>query len=328
MDDSFIRPSILPKLALCGHYRSAPAGEAAARGTRIDTLFRFLISGSGEPDPRPGADPDELRAADWMACTARVFAGREPLDATEEGCAIECDVGLSRPLTGTGDLVCPTCQWSADAKSGQRRDYRAQQAAYALGYMEKYFCDEWTVRLFYCDEETTEALYFTRESAMETVHDALALWRAREIPTPNEYCGWCLNRFDCPARREALGQWLTPLDLSKSPPETLGDKDTPALLSFALMIRDLADWDEEARRLIKLRAEGGEKTVGVKLVPKRGSRKVEPFTLFGRIEPATILAACAPISEAKAKELFPDLEDDLVKEAPGRVELHLSRPKK
>ena len=85
-----------------------------------------MLGGAGESDPRHGADPDELRAADWMACTARALAAGEPLDATEEGCAMSCDVGLSRPLTGTGDLVCPTGQWSADAKSGQRRDYRAQ----------------------------------------------------------------------------------------------------------------------------------------------------------------------------------------------------------
>lgn len=340
MDTSFIRPSILPKLVHCGHYRSAPAGAAAHRGTRIDALFRCMIEGTlvtSIEDTYFDGDKitlDEWRAADWMASTARLFADGHALDATEEGCAIEINVGIGRPLTGTGDLVCPTAQWSADAKSGQRRDYESQQACYALGYMDRYFCDEWTVRLLYCDEEFVETHYFTRDSAVQVINKALALWRSQEGPVANDYCGWCVNRLVCPARLERVGQWVTPADLqwAKDPPEVLDDKPIENLRDFVLMARELQDWVDAAKDIMKARLDAGEKCEGVKLVSKRGSRRVEPWLLFQhRIPPRSpedILKACAPLTEAKAKELVPDMDANLlVTEAPGRVELHLSRPK-
>ncbi len=335
-DNTFIRPSLLDKLALCGHYRSEQnAGPAAERGTRVDSMFRHILTELSAPYPDPNFDPEEMAVAGWAAAAAVRLANGNRVFATEAACVTSVYVGLhDRPLTGTMDAVCPAAAWSADLKTGQKRDYRAQQAAYALACMEAYFTEEWTVFLLYADLKVIETLKYSHDEAAEIVQNALALWRSDSPPTPNDYCGWCAQRFACPAYRDSLGHWLAPTGLDADPLLTLGMVESPKLVSFLNAGKALEPWMEEARRILKDRMiEGKEKVLGAKLVPKRGSRRVDFIHLLdpittGRADLADVLMAAGQMPEAKAKELWPNLPDELVFEAPGRVELHVSKPKK
>jgi len=101
------------------------------------------------------------------------------------------------------------------------------------------------------------------------------------------------------------------------------------LVSFILLGKSLEDWTDEARRILRSRIDVTKEPItGVTLVSKRGSRKVRPEALFDLVEPITILKACDLLSEDKARELFPDLKDELITELPGRVEMHVKKPRK
>ena len=125
----WLRPSMLPKLQKCGHYRPDVAGEAAERGTLIDFAFRDAIN---ECWGRAQQLSDEdLEAVTWAVHTARAYAGGALLVSDERDLKVS-----ALGLTGTADLLCSAGLWSADLKTGQKRDYIAQQAAYALGFMD------------------------------------------------------------------------------------------------------------------------------------------------------------------------------------------------
>ena len=94
----WLRPSMLPKLALCGHYRPDAAGDAAARGTAMDAAFRELIA-SGQNTT--GLESEELEAVAWAADTAQALAVGWPLFSDETQLKIE-----ALGLTGTADLLC------------------------------------------------------------------------------------------------------------------------------------------------------------------------------------------------------------------------------
>jgi len=68
-----LRPSNLPKLAVCPCYVSNPdAGPAAARGSALDALFRARMQGDlnqAEMFYQPSAD--DLAAVEWAANTLR-----------------------------------------------------------------------------------------------------------------------------------------------------------------------------------------------------------------------------------------------------------------
>ncbi len=332
-DNSFIRPSILDKLAECGHYRSEPdAGPAAERGTRIDVLFRSLIATSGMPMP-DDADPEEWENAQWAVRRARELSDGSPIDATEDGCAVEVAGLLPRLITGTMDALCAGQLWSADLKSGQARSYEAQQALYAMGCMDRFFCDEWTVFILYCDLRSVHTYRYTYESAAEVVNNALSRWRGGEQPRVNDYCGWCANRLTCEARRESLGHWLAPTGLDADPGLVLANVASPKLVAFVNLYRAMESFDYEAREILKARRLAGEEIPGVKTIAKRGTRRVDAVHLIDPIQAGTVdlgeaLLAIGQLTESKVRKLWPAVPDDLIFEAPGRVELHVSQPNK
>lgn len=314
----WLRPSALPKLALCGHYRSDAAGAAAERGTTMDRMFRGAITGQGDTaeDWQGGEDADAVL---WAVDTARALAGAHPLEANEDALRVEvCG------MTGTADVACFSAGWSGDLKSGQVRNYLEQQAAYALGFMLANFAEEWTVYLFFCDARELVTLRFTLESAEKIVRDVLALAKEPGLPTPNDYCGWCSKRFECAPRRERLG--IVPLE------GLAGLEDWPSelLRDFALRAKVVADFDEKARDVLKERLAKGEACAGVALQSKRGSRKIDAAALVGGVTVEAMAALCGQVSEAKATEAWsgeqPFPADEVV-ELPGSSFVRISQPK-
>lgn len=201
-----LRPSALPKLAACPKWESQEsAGPAAERGTVMDVVFRSAIQGT------PGWElllgQDDLAAVQWAVDTSRILAGEHPLEAREEHLRIEWE-----GIPGTADLLCPLGQWSADLKSGQVRNYLEQQACYALGFMDRYFTDEWTVYLIYCDARELTTLRYTYDEAAAIVRRVrAAVLDDLAVPRPNEYCGWCAKQWRCPVRLESVA-WFLGLD--------------------------------------------------------------------------------------------------------------------
>lgn len=219
-----LRPSSLPKLAECPRYESEPiAGPAADRGTAMDAAFRAILDGS-HVGFLPDTNPEDIAAIRWAVDAFKLLAGNAPVQTGEK------DLFVSMlGMTGTADGACPEKLFSVDLKSGQVRDYEAQMAAYALGFMEREFCEEWTTHLLFCDERKIVSMRWTQESAMDVVNPILAMVKDPEAsPTPCEYCSWCAKRRTCQTRLEPLSMLLTgapdKLDLTriKADPADLG----------------------------------------------------------------------------------------------------------
>jgi hypothetical protein len=359
---NWLRPSMLPKLALCAHYRSeATAGAAAQRGTAMDENFREEIAASEEtadeeeefPDEASvetdertkgtlvrsaltgsnvsvkELNPDDKEAVLWARDTARLLAGALPLEAREENLRIE-----AAGMTGTADLLCAPAKWSADLKSGFKRNYLEQQAVYALGFMDRYFEEEWTVYLLYCDQEEVERQDFTLESATKIVNDALEAVKAKasQPPTPNEYCGWCSRRFECPARREQVG--IIPFD---GPEFVSFDEISSDLLrDFVLRAGAVKDFSKKVRSVLMDRVVKGEKIKGVSITSRKGSEKIPPG-IVGRyikeLGTENVLGALGAMSRKKFQEIWdrmmsgkPFPEEHVVK-MPGSSFPRITAPK-
>lgn len=325
---TWLRPSNLDKLLQCGHYRpDLVSGPAAERGTRMDAAFRALIA--GDSAPLGNLLPDEQAGVRWAVDTARQYAAGAALIADEA----ELRVAIPRlERDGTADLLCPEGGWSADLKGGQIRSYLAQQAAYALGFMDAYFLQEWTVYLLYADKRETTLLHFTRERAEQIVTDALAAANGDAAPEPNDYCGWCAARLECPARREALGivpiEGAQAVDVATAPSELL--------VEFCRRAGVVEDFADSARAEIKRRVEAGERIAGASVGTRKGTRKVAAEWLglhASRLGIGDLLSAYGPLSAEKALEIVArkmpgtTVPDDAVIEAPSATYLKISTNK-
>ena len=91
---SALRPSNLPKLALCPCYESNPvAGPAAERGTLLDTAFRAELLGLEERFVIANKlTAEEIAAVSWSVLMVRAMSGRERVLARED----DCRVAISR----------------------------------------------------------------------------------------------------------------------------------------------------------------------------------------------------------------------------------------
>ena len=323
-----IRPSTLPKLALCARYESEPiAGAAAARGTLIDEAARELLAG-GTISGRYSREIET--AARWCAEKALSLAGGLPLESREDALKTDADEPFIKP--GTADLLCVDGGWSADFKSGQIRNYLEQQAAYALGFMLANWVEEWTVYLLYPDQETVVTLRFTLGGARKIVRHVLAKYHDPEtLPTPNEYCGWCVKRWTCTARREALG-WLPVEDGGMD----LGTASLEQLRDFAIWADTVAEFRDRAAELLKERVQAGAECPWVTLSKRGGAETVPPNVVelhLRDLGTAEVLDAYGPLAAKKLREIWAKkcpskpFPEDKVQAKPGTVSLKITRPK-
>jgi hypothetical protein len=317
-----IRPSLLPRIAACACFDPEPnPGAAANRGSEIDFHFRAILSTEGPARAEAvgsaafSLDEDSAESLAWACEMAGLLAGDYKLLARDEDLRIE-----ACGMTGTADLACPAGQWSADLKTGQIHNYREQQAAYALGFMDKYFEDEWTVYLLYCDQREYVRLSFTREEAERVVREQIARRANPErVPTPCDYCGWCANRFRCIPRLEQAMP-LVPVVDAEIPEQAFEAvlADNAKAVAFLQACRTVRDLEEKARETIRDRLLAGKgeglKIPGVSLVSKKGSEVLpteELLEVAKKIGPKKLLAALGSISKAKAEKLFAEAELEL-----------------
>lgn len=200
-----IRHSALDKLDLCPCFESNPiSGPAAERGTRMDAAYRGLLM--GDRQAFLALTEDEQDSVMWAVTTAKELA---------EGHEIVADEALLKVTTphlsheGTEDSRVNAKSLSMDLKSGQPRSYHKQQAAYALGNMDRTFAKEWECVLLFCDQREVVHYRYTYEEADAWVKGIVeSATDPDRQPCANEYCSWCVKKDTCPARTGPIVETL------------------------------------------------------------------------------------------------------------------------
>ena len=300
---SALRPSNLPKLAVCPCYESNPvAGPAAERGTLMDSAFRAKLLGLEEYAILSNKlSADENAAVEWSVSMVRVMAGRERVLAREDDCRVKM-LGLS----GTADAVVPTRLTHFDLKTGMRRNYREQMAAYALGFMDSQYASEWTAHLLFCDQREIETYRFTYDQAQVIVDQVIFDFNDPDKkPNPCEYCGWCAKAESCTARRAIVAETLPVADPGFDFAAVTAD---PAMLGrFLACCAVVEDFRERAKQIATERIKTGGGVPGWKLVTRKGSEFVDCETVGRHIQQmghGPVLTAYGNLSVAKFRDLW------------------------
>lgn len=170
-----LRPSNLPKLAVCPCYEPNPnAGPAAARGSALDALFRARMQRDMNPlGMAHYLSAEDIAAVEWAVTTLKVLAGDARVITREEDCRVAIP-GFEKP--GTADALILGKFAHADLKTGQIRNYREQMAAYALGLMETHFASEWTAHLLFCDQRQVVTFHFAYDEAKARVEKVIEVY--------------------------------------------------------------------------------------------------------------------------------------------------------
>lgn len=298
-----LRPSNLPKLAVCPCYESSPvAGPAAERGTLLDNAFRAELLGLEERFVIANKlTADEIAAVAWSVSMVRAMSGRDRVLAREDDCRVRM-----LDLTGTADAIVPTRLTHFDLKTGARRNYREQMAAYALGLMAAHFAGEWTAHLLFCDQREIETHRFTYEEAHAIVDGVVrAFTDPLKKPSPCEYCSWCAKADSCPARLALAGEALAVAEAGFDFDAVLADPER--LGQFLAACSVLEDFRERAKKIATERLKTGGELPGWKLITRRGNEFVDCETVghhIGGIGFGPVLAAYGNLSASKFRDLW------------------------
>jgi len=296
-----IRPSALPKLAACPCYEGIPGegGPAAQRGTMLDSVFRSVMQGAD----LPGLEAEDAAAVVWAIKSARDIAGECAVLTADN----QCKVKLPNGMTGTCDGIIPEKWAHIDLKTGMRRNYMEQMAAYAFGLMEEHFVSEWTAYLLFCDQKQVVSHRFNYKQAQDIVNGIVESAESpSRVPVVCEYCSWCAKAETCPPRMAAMETSLATTQETFAAilenPARLGD-----FLEKAKVFEKF--WDsakEKARELL----EAGTEVPGWKLQKGRISKYVAAqhqadAVATGLLKLEAVLGAHGALSEKKFKEIWP-----------------------
>lgn len=300
-----LRPSNLPKLAECACYVSDPnPGPAAERGSALDSLFRSRMAGT--PDQAEMFyQPSEAdnAAVDWAVTTVNALAGGNEVITCEQDCRVAIP-GFENG--GTADALIPDKLAHADLKTGQKRNYREQMAAYALGLMEQHFASEWTAHLLFCDQREVVSETYEFKEAKRIVEAVVAKFRdPSKRPTPCDYCGWCAKEKTCEARlaiaEKAVAVSAPGFDFAA----VLADNTKLGRFLAACSVLD--DFREQAETAAKERLQAGVEIPGWKLITRRGPEFVDHVTVGHHIQAlgfGVVLAAYGNLGAKKFREIW------------------------
>lgn len=297
-----LRPSSLPKLALCGQFENAAGtSDAAARGTMLDAALRS----AWELGEVPALSQEDAICVAYAYGAIKSLANGNHVEMNEERCRIRIDY---LDVTGTADAICVDGRWHADLKSGQIYDYEAQMAAYALGLMVEHSVNEWTAYLLFCDQQRIVTHQFTFSEALAIVKAVVN--NVGKTPTPNEFCGWCAKSLTCSARvaaqETALATTNDAFQAILADPDRLGD--------FLQRCKVFEDFQAAAVARARELLESGTPVEGWRLGKARASRYVSADTLrehAGEFTKEKLIEVCGSISANKAEQLFGKSVDHL-----------------
>lgn len=298
-----LRPSNLPKLAQCACYESRPdAGPEAARGSALDAIFRARVQ--NEPVPAEmlySPSEADLDAVGWAVTMLQALAGGSAVLTREEECRVEV-LGM----VGTADAIIPDKLAHADLKTGLKRNYREQMAAYALGLMERHFASEWTAHLLFCDQREVVTLRFTYREACELVRGVIARYEdAQKQPAVCDYCNWCAKADTCPARLAIASTALATAKPDFDFEVVLGDNEKLGTFLTACALLD--DFRGKAENTARERLQAGVTIPGWKLVTRRGPEFVghdDVGRYLGDLGFAAVLSAYGNLSAKKFREIW------------------------
>ena len=316
-----IRPSNLPKLAVCGQYQAAAGtSQAAARGTMLDKAFRDAWR-TGE---LAELVDDDAAAVRWavIKCIA-LNGGADGLTTDEDECRVKVP-GIEH--RGTADGVAVKGRWLIDLKSGQMHDYTAQMAAYAYGLMTEHNVAEWTTHLLFCDQQKVVTNAWTYQTAKAVVDYVLG--NVGTTPVENDYCGWCAKSLTCPARVSSATGALVPVEKGITPendafitllnnPERLGQ--------FLRQCNALDDFRDAAKAKARTLLENGVDVPGWRLQKPRIAETVDGEFIATAVESGILGAgnvarACGTLSAKKARQLWSDAGAKFPEETVKRTE--------
>lgn len=320
---SKLRPSILPKKAACPCYESNPVvGPAAERGTLMDSAFREELIGGEQRHVLAGRlNADENAAVAWAVAIVRGMACGAEILAREDECMV-----TALGMTGTADCIVPARSILFDLKTGARRNYHEQMAAYALGMMTEHFQTEWTCHLLFCDLREIVSHCFTYDGAKTVVEEVVAAASdPLKEPRPCDYCGWCVASETCRARVAVVAQALPvaapgfDFDAVLADPERLG--------AFLAACAVVDDFRERARKTAIGRLKDGGTVPGWRLVTRKGVEFVDYGTVghhIGALGFGPVLAAYGNLSASKFRQLWAErmpegkpFPEEAVKHAPA-----------
>jgi hypothetical protein len=296
-----LRPSSLPKLALCAWFRNDDSEQsgAAVRGTTLDGIYRQIICGLKD---FPAGGATAIAAAVWAADQTDAIVGKAPLFAAKEDCKVRIP-GFSEP--GECDALCPKLFCSFDVKSGQYYDYQLQMAAYAFGLMGRFFAETWTTWLLFCDLRRAYKLVFTYTQARKLVLEICARYTAAPPPNYNPYCSWCANAGHCPV---LINRADIALSLTEKP-----KFDFPSLLAnperlgyFLTACRAVEPLQQQAESRAKEYLLTKTAVPGWSLVSRSPGKYVEPTALIQLVDKVgvnRVLQECGNLSAAKYEKL-------------------------
>lgn len=319
-----IRPSNLPKLAVCPQYEgSATPSAAAERGTRIDSIFRDQIAHGIEHGIEH--DKDEVDVAQWAASYVWNRCGLEEVHTSE----VDCRVGAiveGFDLFGTMDAVCPSMHLLFDLKTGEIRNYREQMAAYALACMETYNATEWTAVIVFADQKEIREHRFRRDEAEQIVRETIAA-RTVENPQPVvcEYCSWCAKFASCEAVTASANLALGLVPEADRFHRAISTPD--GLAAFLDGARIVEEWAEVARAEAKRRIMAGETVPGWRIQSRAGAGRVDVLRLLAISDTNPTKLFPKTVSEKTAREALPSLPASLVERGEGTIALTQTKKK-
>lgn len=329
-----IRHSSLPKLALCGQYEGASGtSEAAARGNKLDAAFRRAWVTADFEDR--SLTEEDIRAVSWALGQCIKLGGTvDGLTTNEDACRVR--TSLLGDHVGTVDGVATKGGWSVDLKSGQIYDYRAQMAAYALGWMEQAQDWQWTTHLLFCDQREVVTHKWTYESAHQLVSQVMA--NVGTAPRENDYCSWCAKSLTCPARVQAKDAALVTV-AGLAP--TVQDEGFLALLNdptevgkFLAACNTLDDFRDAAKAKARELLEAGQTVPGWRLQKPRATEFVDAGHIahavqLGQIGAVDAILAAGSLSAKKAETLWSNagavMPDGIVSRKVGQAPLVQSK---
>ena len=249
----------------------------------------------------PTREDDE--AIEWSMTILRTLAGSSEVITQEQACRVQIP-GLSSG--GTADAILPKKLAHADLKTGQKRNYREQMAAYALGFMEQYFATEWTAHVLFCDQREVVTHHFTFEEAARIVGQVRdRYFDLNKKPSICSYCNWCAKANSCDARLREASRALEATSPGFNFEPILADNTRLGNFLRACAVLDV--FREQAAEALKERLKAGASVAGWKLTSRKGSEYIDNVSLGLYIKElgfGPVLGAYGNLSAKKFREIW------------------------
>lgn len=274
-------PSAMPALSKCALYKAAPSGSAATEGTRqhevlATALTRYIETGSKIDDALSETEYGVFWSATQITEIHARVGGR--LYVEEE--VVVLKDGFTEVTFGTADAVIVpvmgTDIYLFDFKSGERRDYDAQMAAYGLGLMQRFNRYNVHAFLLYGKHREMDEVVFSRQQAEALVYRiAEQVSSVDKTPIMCDYCTWCTNAATCPVMNRSAVSIVRGYDLDAFEewhPSKIDDPDTMGKMLAAAGI--IQGWVDSVKFHAKQNAMMGITPTGYDLGKGRISREV------------------------------------------------------